>query len=343
LSDLRTPPQGTVSYPDFALSYGEKDSDPCQVIDVPVSLFNAIVPSSADLNWLAHVRTVSLANKAGEQQASTADYSVVVGNRLPTPNALSTVHLVSLEGMGAYLPTGDTYTPADIPGSYIRLVSLQNWSFTSVDPKETFEGYLEDLDVGPLQIKATVAPTTDVERAVMNALNMGYTAIAHQTRQGDQTVSWYRGPFVPFAVPDAITVPVPDSTGSVQPITTADQAVRYNPISGMMDVSYAAAWQLGRLLALQNQAFSLALYNWKRATQQATVLAVEQAIIQEKLSDILPALSRALESPAGAQAYPRPADFLRARDLVQGAMAFLAAGLKPLLAPRKPENPEPRP
>ena len=39
---------------------------------------------------------------------------------------------------------------------------------------------------------------------------MGYTAINHHTREGDKTVSWYRGPFVPFDIASTITVPVPD-------------------------------------------------------------------------------------------------------------------------------------
>ena len=33
-------------------------------------------------------------------------------------------------------------------------------------------------------------------------------------------------------------------------LPTADAALRYSPLDGMMDVTYAAAFQLGRLLAL---------------------------------------------------------------------------------------------
>ena len=42
----------------------------------------------------------------------------------------------------------------------------------------------------------------------------------------------------------------------------------------MFDVSYAAAWELGRLLALQDKDFSTGLYQWKR--QQAQRIAQEK-------------------------------------------------------------------
>ncbi len=48
--------------------------------------------------------------------------------------------------------------------------------------------------------------------------------------------------------------------------------------TGMFDVSYAAAWELGRLLALQSKTFSISLYNWKRAHAQQLRQAEEQLL-----------------------------------------------------------------
>jgi hypothetical protein len=49
------------------------------------------------------------------------------------------------------------------------------------------------------------------------------------------------------------------------PIRTADELVYYDDTYGMFDVSYAAAWELGRLLALQSKSFAINLYRWKRS------------------------------------------------------------------------------
>jgi len=44
--------------------------------------------------------------------------------------------------------------------------------------------------------------------------------------------------------------------------------MRYDPNTGMFDVSYAMAWQLGRMLTLQNQSLAVEIFNWKRSKAQ---------------------------------------------------------------------------
>ncbi len=53
------------------------------------------------------------------------------------------------------------------------------------------------------------------------------------------------------------------------PILNADELLIYNPALGMFDVSYASAWELGRLLALKDKKFSLEFFNWKRHLSQS--------------------------------------------------------------------------
>lgn len=296
-----TLPADTASYgdgfralkiPAFATEYGESWWDPCRVIDVPVAIFSAIAPSVEDLRWLAHARIASAEAKASGAAGTSTECSVIVGNRLPAPNTKCTVHLVSLEGLSTMLPAADTYTPAKIQlesgaaARNVRLLSLRSWSFTSVDAGETFSGYLERVSVGALQRPAASGDGSDAASRVANAFKLGYTAVNHLTRLGDTTVSWLRGPLLPFAAAPVI-VPAPGSAGAAAPLSSADQAVRYEPETGMMDVSYAAAWQMGRLIALQNRGFAVGLYNWKRHNQVKTALTLERQVVVERLGTTL--------------------------------------------------------
>lgn len=253
--------------PAFELAVGENWWDTCQVIDVPADLFGAIAPTLAELDWLAHARSVVLTSSQSQDDAEQAgSFSVVVGNRLPAPNRKCVVHLVSLEGLAHYLPgdDGETAAPLTLAAGgnalNLRLVSLANWSFTSLDPQETFSGYLEGVDCAPLKLPVPDNASGSAGQTVSAALAMGYTAMNHQTRLGDTTVSWYRGPLLPFTSSPVIVPPPADTT-----LVVADQAVRFDPATGLMDVTYAAAWQIGRGLALQNSLFASTLYAWKRS------------------------------------------------------------------------------
>jgi hypothetical protein len=75
----------------------------------------------------------------------------------------------------------------------------------------------------------------------------------------------------------------------------------------MFDVSYAAAWQLGRLLALGSGTFAVALCNWRRQLRVDAVTRAEQARCESVLGE-------AFESVLGprasrlARALPAPPD-----------------------------------
>ncbi|WP_338523781.1 hypothetical protein NUH87_29390 [Pseudomonas batumici] len=288
-------PATTASYPDgyalldgapaFTLASGENWWDACQVIDVPADLFAAIAPTLDELDWLAHARRVSLSSKQAEDDAEQeGSFSVVVGNRLPAPNRQCVVHLVSLEGLAHFLPTGDGETAAPLTlaaggtAQTLRLVSLANWKFTSVDPNETFSGYLNALDCAPLRHPAPAAASGSAQQTVADAFAMGYTAMNHQTRLGDTTVSWFRGPLLPFTS-SAVIVPPPAG----QPLVVADQAVQFDPATGLMDVTYAAAWQIGRGLALQSSLYASTLYAWKRSEARKLAQSSETQVLNLRL------------------------------------------------------------
>jgi hypothetical protein len=284
-------------HPSFILDKTiEKYTDKCLVVDIPVGLFNTIAPCVDDLPWMAHVRQIQPSIKQSALYlnklkgiSSTIDLpeiATVIGNRLPLPGGKTTAYLVSLEGWGGHLPSDDEIPVSGIPVgmTHVRLVLLKEWNIYAIDRKQHFFGYLQNLNLSEGDFTGTMLQlaadyeTGEAGDAINNAFNMGFAPLNHHTRQGDQTVSWYRGPFVPYDV----------KAGEIQlPINGPDSCMGYNPDTGMLDVSYAAAWQLGQLLALQNGNFAETLYNWKWGNTRDIISKFEQEIISKTLKEIV--------------------------------------------------------
>jgi hypothetical protein len=116
------------------------------------------------------------------------------------------------------------------------------------------------------------------ETIVNAAYSRGYTAFDHAMRHGERTVSWYRGPLVPLSHKKPAQIQ--------EPVSCADELLHYDPDTGLFDVAHAAAWQLGRLLALQNQGFALALERARgvfRAKAQRLLREDELRRLRQKL------------------------------------------------------------
>ncbi len=299
LADLLHPPAGTASYPNFRLEMGESPDEPCLYVDIPAGLFYEIVPTMNDLPWLAHARSIdpgALLQRADERSAdkwSPTEFSTVVSNRLPTPGNGTVCYLVSLENMGALLPTDGRAVPSSAPGT-IRLAVLLQWGFGAVELPQTFSEYFNGLN---FHYSAPITPqipyinaTGTTNTVVQTALAMGYTALNHYTRQGAATLSWYRGPFLPFA--NAVHVTLPASS--------ADALVQYDPTTGMFDESLAAAWQLGQLMALNDKNFASMLYRWKRGQTEQAINEFETKFLAGELA-VDPALISGEERPVLAQ------------------------------------------
>lgn len=95
----------------------------------------------------------------------------------------------------------------------------------------------------------------------------GLVPLEQHFRNGSQSVSWYRGPFIPLK---GITFQGDGEHKGINSIhpQTADELLRYNQEKGMFDVTYSAAWEIGRLLALSDKDFSTSLFQWKRLKER---------------------------------------------------------------------------
>lgn len=323
-------PAGTVSCPGLnPLDYGEAPDDVCMTIDVDVATFSALAPTAADLPYLAHIRETDTVD-THDTVTESEQVAVVLGNRVPLDATAAVAFLVSLENMGPLLPDDAGSPSAGLAGaSTVRLIAYRWWTFTADTGGATFQALLEGVNAAPpgqagvlnsLQVPFTGPRPTgaqvqdamddqaagtlqpgDAQALAHNAFALGYAPLTHRLRHAGRTVSWYRGPLAPLAVTAQVTTP----------IAGADAVTRYDPQTGMFDVSYAAAWQLGRLLALQSRSFSVALYEWRRSLGRAAAAVAEQARVRDGLGGMLPSVLAARAERLAAQDPTPPAPIVQ--------------------------------
>ncbi|WP_438000738.1 hypothetical protein WMF26_13860 [Sorangium sp. So ce185] len=252
LGELVKTPATTARFPEeMALEEGQQASDEVTVIDVQWKTLQHLLPTAAELALLAHAHQRKDGNEVPEGDLD----ATVVCNRLPEPNGTSTVHLVSLEKC---YPNGVFHAQGAGPDEWIRLVSLASWTFDSVDPEQSFSELLKGLDRAPAELRAPLPEALPPASPAAPYLEQGYLPLPHRMRRGSKSVSFYRGPFAPGIGAEEVKLPA----------ECADELVRYDPDTGMFDVSYAAAWELGRLRTLANTRVALDLLRWTRESAQ---------------------------------------------------------------------------
>ncbi|MGH3853758.1 MAG: hypothetical protein ACRDR6_09700 [Pseudonocardiaceae bacterium] len=238
---------------------------------VPLRVFIAVAPTVAELRYLAHVRQTDTADQAESDAAQDGWYAVVIGNRFPEttegPGVRSLACLVSLEGLTRYLP-GGTGNPVP-PGGDVKVVVVASWSFVSnLRAGESFGQLMERLvpaaggDPRALLPRLPVPAHAPASRATRR-LTDGYVPLASHLPSGEDTFAWYRGPFSPV-----MPQPLPAPAGGTGHYATAAELMIYLADQGLFDLSYASAFEAGRLAALGDRAFAVALVTARRASYQ---------------------------------------------------------------------------
>ena len=251
-------PNGTVLLPKFRRS--EDANTPVTLLDLNLDLFLKLCPTRTELPLLAHVRCVDIGDKVPLEMVAAGEFSVLVANRFAPPGA-NTVYLISFEGWNYLLDAPGAAQPA----SRVRLITLANWSFVN-DPAghDTFGGLMQRLKRNSSEFGANIAVSSG-SPYVDQALKRGYVPLDYKPLESTATFAWYRGPLAPLKR-DPVTQKV---------FEDADAAMILDPERGVMDVSYAAAWELGRLLALSSPAFVKGLRLFVERRQNATEFAAE--------------------------------------------------------------------
>jgi hypothetical protein len=243
---------------------GQEDANtPVRLLDLDLDLFRQICPTRKELPLLAHIRHVNVDDKVPLEMVANGEFSVLVANRFP-PLGANTVYLVSLEGWRDLLDTPATTTQ---PASRVRLVTLGNWNFVN-DPNghDTFGGLMQQLKKNAT-VFGIALPATSGHEYVDKALKSGYVPLDYKPVDSTPTFAFYRGPLAPQAR-KRLTQTV---------FERADAAMIVDPGAGLLDVSYASAWELGRLSALSSPAFVKGLRLFVERRQNAAEFAQEIA------------------------------------------------------------------
>lgn len=226
--------------------YQEQAEDLCHVVDLKRDIFLHIAPRAGERSLLTHGKFLNLLDKSDDQVEMDGFFSCVIGGRfLPSGKGetiKSTIHLVSMLGYD---------DPEGIPDTYskVRLVSLYHWDvFSQGDAGEGFTSLMQELDCDVIGIDSK-----------NDLLACGYVPKCHLFRNGERTISLYRGPLIPFD----------NSASSPINSSTADGAMVFHKEMGVFDVSLSTAWQMGRLLTLQDKAISEALIKWRKEKEKS--------------------------------------------------------------------------
>lgn len=230
-------------------------------LEIPADLFYHVCPTAEDMALAVHSRFTSRDDKATESEKVDEWMSVVTAGRLPCSDSKknglkNTVYLVSMEKAGQMILDRST-----IPGKkLIRLPVLACWSFYSRQETYNFSVLFEGLSAGTLRIPwQKRADAQSAGETVERLLERGYAPVNHMLRDGGRTVSWYHGPLRPWNV-----------EVSVEPYRLfSDGGMIYDPAMGMFDISISAAYELGRMLAMQDGAFSKALVEFRENKKRA--------------------------------------------------------------------------
>ena len=173
----------------------------------------------------------------------------------------------------------------------VRLIVLYQWRFTSwPDTSFEFETILESLNgrdasAGDAAVEVpdpmlripsppVFAGADGSQAVVQDMLASGYLPHAHVTRVAPpvdpgtvQTVSWYsRAARAVWCRRAGDRRPLDEraDAGRAGDLLGRSTAPLQSRRSGCHNVSSAAAWQLGQLLALTNRAFAVALQRWRQ-------------------------------------------------------------------------------
>jgi hypothetical protein len=251
-------------------------SDPTSIIFPKKARAKEIFNPSLKFILTSHVReinTVGIPDAGVEEKGLfSVCISHVTGPTTNTKPVTQVVHLVSLEWFD--------FTRMDVlkPSDRVGMVSLFSWTYLSLPPdplnfkdtmislatnkqmlkpsKKTLDSILGDEN--DLNVKSAATYLHD-------RLDLGYSIGRWRASTGEETIAFFRGPLTPAPTPwkPSTKDDWPGSSNSGKDFQILDRDL------GVMDVTYSSAWQLGKLIAIQDTVFNSALLRFRSLVHKA--------------------------------------------------------------------------
>lgn len=292
--------------PVTALPPEPSDDKSTDLIFVPSAIFSELF-ASYDINgnpvtqtgpdvsrykYLAHVRDINTTGMADAGVEDNGVFGIVVSHRTgplsnTQPQAV-VAHLVSIEGvesdyMNGLWPINAGQTP------YVAMSSLYSWNFVTL-PEGSFdiETTLVNLGSGVNVLRApdaviqAVDTSTQMGVRLQKRLEDGYTLTRYRTATGEVSAAIYRGPFTPTLVPYPLMPESQGQEGSTWLSNCGTDLQIMDPEVGIMDITYSVAWQLGKTLAVSDQAFTTALGKLRTSIFGAAMNNAKGEILRER-------------------------------------------------------------
>ncbi|CAG9999902.1 unnamed protein product [Clonostachys byssicola] len=265
-------------------------AEPTELIMVPGKLFNGlfVAPDGprdkldvACYKHMAHVRQVAtdgMVNAGAD--SNEAIFSVVVSRRTgPIDADTSSVmiaHLVSL--------SWDDEMPVPKDEDRVAMVSLHSWTYTCLASKTkaktsnmlaTLGDHLTVLRTDDVRGEAPATPKgeeKDLDALIAARRRGGYTVTHHRTVTGEVTAALFRGPLTPVQVPRPLT------NNMLMLSNFGTDLAIFDPRLSLIDITYSSAWQLGKSLAMADEAFCAALARYRNAVQGGGLKAAKRDV-----------------------------------------------------------------
>lgn len=178
-----------------------------------------------------------------------------------------------------------------------RFPVLTSWSFTCEGDGDfatlanrvtsRLLGYVQDgpeaPDGGPAASTPAVTLTEPpAHRPLPLVTESGHLVAPYRSRVGDDAQAYFRGPFTPYPT----VRPTPDDPDRVVIAHHSDQLRRVVP-DGLQDLTYAAAFEIGRLLALSRPGVVALLSQWRRRRFAAAAAVATRQHLVAQLPDVV--------------------------------------------------------